>query len=383
MKKIPADYLYLSSIILLVSATVIDMSTAVEAGVVNQLVSAAKYVSIIIMIICSLLKARELDSKNNASRTWIVFLIISVLISILTFLSSGEKAPLLISVLIAGAFGRNYDRITKCAFVTVVITSLFIILLSITGAIKLISVAETGDEPNVIIYRYAFGFSHPNLLGMAAVAAVLLRIINRKGRIKLTESLIYILVSVLLVVLVKTRTAAVVIIFSLLVALSMNMCNSQEEGLKRGYRAVLILSGSLAMLGIVLPLLYRSYPAEFSWIDNLLSFRLSYASNYIDKYSITLFGQSLKIVGTLDAAAQGVQPAVLDNSYYYALLGYGIVPAALLAGSYCACGALAWKYGQTGVFIVMCSTTLLGISETFPLTVLGALFLTYIFAEKK
>ena len=80
-----------------------------------------------------------------------------------------------------------------------------------------------------------------------------------------------------------------------------------------------------AMTIIFLVVGYRTGNQTFSKINDLLSGRLYYASAFLDKYSINLFGNEIVMLYTQEARSLGKQPWVLDNSYVVCLLRYGII----------------------------------------------------------
>lgn len=60
-------------------------------------------------------------------------------------------------------------------------------------------------------------------------------------------------------------------------------------------------------------------------IDRLLSKRIYYTEQYLQKYDINLFGQKIETVSTVQSRLLNISPQILDNSYIVLLLKFGII----------------------------------------------------------
>lgn len=162
------------------------------------------------------------------------------------------------------------------------------------------------------IKRYTLGFSHPNIAGFYLfLLAVEYIYINRK-KMKFQNYIFPIIMAVLIQVLTNSRTSFLALIFVILAVLYINNSNNRLFNSKVfkffGSNLFIILS----LIIYIVVYLYNSGNELAINLNELLSNRIFYYTNFINKYQIKLFGNSFDTY-------------ILDNSYLHLLLRFGLV----------------------------------------------------------
>ena len=70
---------------------------------------------------------------------------------------------------------------------------------------------------------------------------------------------------------------------------------------------------------------YRNNNNFFVKLNENVSNRIASTSTFLDKYEVNAFGNDLEIIGSIEANKLKVKPHILDNSYLYVILRYGVV----------------------------------------------------------
>ena len=213
----------------------------------------------------------------------------------------------------------------------------------------------------------------PNALGMLCIVEFLLLILYMDGRFSIAFLFYCVPAFIVLLFVVKTRTAALIIAFGLTLLVATNVwkrvLHREEVTVSR---ILSVLTIVFAVMGIALVVLYGVYPTQLGSLDDLLSRRLSYAYSFLNNYSLTALGQHVELIGTIDAFVHGVDPLVLDNAYIHSLICQGVLPFCYLVFIYSFCVARKDRRVGAGLRIAVCMLSLVGISETLPITLLGS-----------
>lgn len=362
--------LYRSALVLFVGASVIDFSTAVEAPVVNQIVTGGKWVALLFLVVrCALL---VIYGEVLLREYWyeIVLTAFFTVASLISYFVSGEKGLFVAGVFLVGSYGRDYKEIIRYSLIVLVVGIIAIGALAISGVIDFNVVAGGLSDSGERIQRLSFGFNHPNALGMLIIVALLLRGILSGCRFSIPEYAAWLGIAAFLAFVVRTRTSSLVLIAGLCLIV-----------LRRAYKTKEMASHYLGALtvvfvaiGVGIVLLYGAFPDALQGLDSILSKRLSYANILLEEYPVTLFGQKVELIGTIDAFHQGREALVLDNAYYYTLICQGAIPLVLFV---LICVRAFMKDGAAdsslSVQWAICLLALVGISETLPITLLGCI----------
>lgn len=202
----------------------------------------------------------------------------------------------------------------------------------------IVALNRTGVLPSLETYRgdrlrHTLGFSHPNVVGLYVFCFAVLWVMIRFKNIKFYDYMLMMILTAFAWFVPNSKTCT----FSLMILIVVTFIfkNWGENFLK--FKAVQILCLSAFPLMMAFSYFASKYydPANATYVmidQKLFTTRLSLAHAFYDAYPYTLFGQRLKLIGSIAAAKKGVQPYILDNFYVRLLMNDGIVPMILFLG---------------------------------------------------
>lgn len=218
------------------------------------------------------------------------------------------------------------DKIAKIFYKTMIISVVITLLLYCFNVF-----------PEYIIYRnmtdmqrYAFGFSHPNVLGRILMLICMLHVLIKKDESKILDVIGIVFVGIFVYVWPNSVTSAE-IIFLLAAALLLSMAYthfmnrnlSQSVIVKLGAKITLpIIFGAVVLITVNSD--YQQIVRDFS-----ITFykRFYYGFVAIQEYGIHLFGNKITLVGSTQRYFSGNKQStfVLDCLYILLLVRYGLV----------------------------------------------------------
>ena len=256
---------------------------------------------------------------NKYNYKTLIGLIIVTIILILVTIKS--KDNLLLKVFILSiAFGDiEFKKFIK---LDVIIRIIFMCVV--------ISLYNIGLTENYFMYREdgtmrsSMGFAHPNNFGQYLLVICIDIVLLRFKKLKFVDY-VYVLLSIILInYFSNSRTSQIClgILFLIMIILRKHINIINFKFIK------LLIINSFLIFTIISILLANNYRENKEWavqLNDLLSNRIAYASQFLEYYDINLLGNDIEMKYTQEARANSEQPWVLDNSYLVVLLRYGLI----------------------------------------------------------
>ena len=242
---------------------------------------------------------------------WVVIIFAIVVIS---YFLSKDNIILKAIMLIIASKDINFKKFIKFDLVIKVIFCFIIIIFS-----------QIGIAENYVILRadgtirQSLGFSHPNALAAYWLSICCDYIYLAFNKNKIIKLFICTITTFIIGYITDSRTVIICVSLMIILLLYNNYLNN-----KIIKKIVIFLPYLLFALSLSLAYLYKSSDLIKN-IDRLLSKRIYYTEQYLQKYDINLFGQKIETVSTVQSRLLNISPQILDNSYIVLLLKFGII----------------------------------------------------------
>lgn len=293
--------------------------------ILNFIFSGMSYLSYFIMLIIIILDNIRYLRYLITRFSFYVFLLFSLLLFYIT-MKTDTRPVLYAFFAILAAKNISFKYILKLAFLTSVITTTLIVILSISGFL-----------PDWIFYRgdsirHSFGFYYTTTLSHIFFFDVLAFIALKKdlnvynfGSILIINSFIYFFT--------KSRNSFLLILLCLLIyflLFKQKKINLKTMYLKFNQINKLIIDHFYTFMFIIslfISYLYNSQSTIWQVLNTLLNNRILLMSNALHQYGITLFGQYVKWIGMTDIEKFGsyLQYNYVDNAYIQLFIVQGII----------------------------------------------------------
>jgi len=236
-------------------------------------------------------------------------------------------------------------------FGTVVALNFLGILPSLTSA--------RGDKP-----RYSLGFSHPNVVGLCCLCFVFLWLLIRYKRLKVYDCLAWLAIAAFTWNVPNSKTSTFLLLLLCIVTLVMKKWGDAFVHSKFMQGLFLSVYPAFAVLSYLMAYFYTGDSPFYLKLDQVLfSGRLRCARVYFDMYTLTLFGQKIKNVGTMRAAKKGIPSYILDNFYLRLLINSGIIPFLIILAIFVALVYKALRLNDQSLLIVLLITAVYCVYE--------------------
>ena len=289
------------------------------------------------------------------NHTWKEFFVIlgGLLLGVLIYISSGEKAAFAAMLVILGMKNIPIRRIMGvCLGVwgSTFVISLFLGLMKIREGVVVVH-EKLGLGP---IIRYSLGYTHPNVLHVSYLILVMLLLYTLKlhGK-RLWLMLFALFVGNLYIFLYSiSYTGIIVVSFYLALVLYFDI----RKKVSKAEKALLQLIMPFCVIFPILGPLYMK-GKWFNFFNKLLSTRFELVYNFFHDYQISLFG-------TETFAKEGAR-LTLDSSFAYMLMYYGIIAFVLFLTLYFFTIKDNMKKDNYDASAILLATSVAGVTEQY------------------
>lgn len=240
-------------------------------------------------------------------------------ISLVAMVISGKKLPMWSALVVIGSKGIDHERLFKYLFFTYLGLFIGIFLMPLFMDIPIytdIYRAGSGIE----VRRYHFGIGHPNGLQFLGLQLFLMYLCwKREQKLKSRELMFFIGLNFACAVLSRSRTSFIVFWLALICLFILDKKKKISKGFGKFIVLIPVISASFCLT--VIYLMDKGYPL-LTRLDLILEHRLTFASQYIDRYPINLTGHYIYEL-TLNGAAEDNR--ALDCGYVNLLLNNGAI----------------------------------------------------------
>ena len=211
----------------------------------------------------------------------------------------------------------NHSKFFTYSIISKIIILMFVICLWRFGVINEIVTKRAGS-----MIRHSWGLPHPNILGLVLFSICCEIFCLHYKKIKKSDILFLIVALLISVIICNSRSAQIGIIILLICALVLPKIENNSFFKK----SIVHLPIVLFAVSLVLMLIY---PMNYSWIQKInefLSGRIFYASNFYKYYGISFFGNLFVRYGDPHGAPWFF---ALDCGYMFLLIKFGILATTL------------------------------------------------------
>lgn len=284
----------------------------------------------------------------------VIISILSIIFQIAS-LNSGQGFIILSWLFICAAKNINLKIVAK---ETIFVSIFIMIILTGLTAIGVIEVSTMSRDDGVL--RYSIGYSNPNQFGYI-VLQIIVALIIKKNNIGSFRNLCILFIGFLFSYSVlNCRSVSICIcLLGIFIVLFKGQHNSQLKYV--GITAAILAP----LLSIYISVIYNPQNNWFYNLDKVLSWRITLANMYLEKYRFSLMGNSL------DLTVLGA----LDNAYVRAAIFYGLIPLGIYiygvvqlfinnndsrkAELLCIIIMIVYGLMESMIFIINCNFTLL------------------------
>lgn len=181
--------------------------------------------------------------------------------------------------------------------------------------------------------KQSLGFTHPNKFSCIAFTILVEWIYVRFEKIKIYEWVLIAIGCYYIKSIGASRTTLYV--FMLIYVLFILAKIKPELFYSRIVKLLFVLiTPFMAFLSFFTTYLYSKGNIYMYVLDNLLTHRIQFQAQFLEKYAIKLFGQNIVLTATRTSTYYGTERAILDNAYIRCVLMYGMIFFVMLCALY-------------------------------------------------
>lgn len=233
-----------------------------------------------------------------------------------------------------------------------------------------------------------YGFCHRNVLAANVTVLCLAWFYLRYKSLKVWDVIVWTAIAFITFRYAASRTGMIII---LLIIFGMYIVRKKRSWILNfpSFRRIFLL-GFVLMIGVSVlgTIFYSDQSALWKLIDSVFTKRFQYANYCLKEFGLSLFGQALPFVSSIEAQTSETSKLILDNSYMRALLYYGIIPGGMFLAIYFQALNLSLKKKNEKLALSLFILAFFGISERYMLDVyyqfpLWIAWNKYFFSEQK
>lgn len=298
-------------------------------------------------------------------------------------LASRDFALMEFFIVMLAAKGKSPRRLVM-VFAVIKETALMLTLLF--WRIGLLSAIYYQDDK--VGFYNTYGFCHRNVLAANVTVLCLAWFYLRYKSLKVWDVIVWTAIAFITFRYAASRTGMIII---LLIIFGMYIVRKKRSWLLNfpSFRRIFLL-GFVLMIGVSVlgTIFYSDQSALWKLIDSVFTKRFQYANYCLKEFGLSLFGQALPFVSSIEAQTSETSKLILDNSYMRALLYYGIIPGGMFLAIYFQALNLSLKKKNEKLALSLFILAFFGISERYMLDVyyqfpLWIAWNKYFFSEQK
>ena len=227
---------------------------------------------------------------------------------------------------------------------------------------------------DVFKYRHYMGFLNVNVLGGFILAFSISFLCFHYVELSMRHLIFIFSLALFTLFYVNSNTPALTILLIIVFYCFYSYCNSKTV---RYCISIGVLVFSLAF-SFFFP---NFNGAFFDKLNFALANRLAYSAYFLKHYSVTLFGQQIKLISTADASSNGESPLVLDNSYLHCFIHYGLIVTLIFISIYLYLLLFCIKNSNIILLSIVTAVLICSISENW-LYRINIVIIVFLFARK-
>lgn len=361
--KINENTYFYAAIGLLYIMGVINETTLAEFAFTQIIVILIRYSVVILLIIKFLLQKY---SKSDLIKLGVISTFF-----LLSYLRSGYFEMIMDLLFISAAKEVDFKKIAKETIIISAICVLVIMALAQANVIDNITVTSSrqyffGDTSSQL-----WGFTHHNFLGCRILMCFICYIYIRFEKYDFKDLAFSVLVFSFLYKVISSRTSALLVAVTTFLILLLKLLEFLEKRKNKPMVNVGLYSimAFAPIFSLAVTLNYNSGNPVYLLLDGLIYRRFSYGQSIFNQYGLSLFGQRIELVSSLDAIRNGVDASILDNAYMYLLVKCGICVGFLVIFGWFLVAKMSIKRKNYSLAIIIAVYFICGISEKWLFTI--------------
>lgn len=224
-------------------------------------------------------------------------------------------------------------------------------------------------QDDTVGYYNTYGFCHRNVMGANIAILCLAWFYLRYQKLKLRDVIVWIGIALITYKFAVSRTSLIIM---LLIILATYLTKIYEQRLVTlsDLRKIVIFGFWIMLLVSVLGTIFFTQDSVV-WriIDSIFTKRFRYAHYCLQEYGLSMFGQKIAFISSLEAQNVGTKKLILDNAYMRAILYYGLIPGALFLWTYGKALSVSVRKKDVPLLIGLAVFAVYGLSERYMLDV--------------
>ena len=291
-------------------------------------------------------------------RKEILKIIVLFLFAFISMTASGGSRLLFVSILfIITSKNVSFNKIVKVTLIANTLGLCITFLLALTGNIDANAVSRIYDGSRVVT-RFSLGFSQPNYLGSHLFIICLCLIYLMFKKMSLKIGALILVLDAFIYLTCYSRTSFILVIAILVVTSLANRMNQIRVNAYRPVEKILVWFPVIVLILVMICTVFYNENA-LSLINNLMSNRLRYAHEYYLEYGFSILGQPV------DFSEITIRSYTIDCAYAYLAIRFGIIWTLAFTYAFYRIEKEAVKKQRLDIIVLIVTTTLWGLSETY------------------
>lgn len=278
-----------------------DMFSQIK--VISDYLNYFDYIALFLLIVVFIIQNKNYHTKS------LIYSVMLLIIGIITFIYSKDKTILKLIMLLITFKEIDFDKFIKTDCFLKIGLLLFVVLAFFLGFTNNILVYREG------ILRNAFGFSHPNKIGLYLMMISLESYYIMRNKKIIIPFILSIIISSVIFLFIDSRTTLLIIILNI-IFICLNKIFKNKILEKKIIE--IVVKNLFLILTIITLILAHKFSFNNSFLvklNQLLSYRISYNHYFLTNYGINIFGNFVETSKYL----------ILDSSYLNIILRFGYI----------------------------------------------------------
>lgn len=353
-----AEYVFWASIILLLVIDSIENTSVIYSDAawltVMYLFRNLLYLALITKIVF----------LSAYTREELIGVVMTGLIGFASLLGSGDFGLFKLFIVVIAAKDADLRKFVK---LFAMIKGAAVILTLLLWRIGILEALYYQDDK--VGYYNTYGFCHRNVLGANVAILCMACFYLRYRRLKIHDVAIWSVIAAITYKLAASRTSFLIIILTIVLVFLFQEKEKLVMEFSKTRRILLWGFIGILLVCIVCTVFYVRYDFFWEIVDKIFTKRIRFAHYCFEEYGLSLFGQRIPFVSSIQAQNEDIDKLILDNAYMRAILYYGIVPGALYLAAYFKALDLSFRKKDCALLVSLVIFAVYGLSERYMLDV--------------
>lgn len=275
---------------------------------------------LLFFIVIEVLWFRVILLDRYSGKTLIMIALCSCIIAIMAYITSDSQVPILTVTFIVAAKRIDIEKFIRFDFKIRTLIFIMLLLLSLTNIIDNYATLING------VYKYAFGWKHPNTCASTLILIALELMYIKYENFKLRHWFLVVSILAFISIFCAARTSMFAFVIVCIWFLLVQNKKIYTGIVKKLCESIFVpLYPIMFAVSFILVELYRLNIPFVKRVDAYMTHRLLFANYYLAEYGFSLFGQTISVVGSRDAALLGDSYVGLDMAFISMAIHSGVL----------------------------------------------------------